>query len=103
MAILVVFETPNISKKQYEDLRPVVKWETEHPAGIVCHSCAFDDKGAMHVIDVWNSEAELMNFFETRLMPGFKKLNITPPQPKIYPLHNLNVFAPADQHRAKSR
>ncbi|KAF0244930.1 MAG: hypothetical protein FD180_2080 [Planctomycetota bacterium] len=101
MPVLAIFTSNAITKKQYDALRPVVKWETEFPLGACVHTCAFDEKNGMHVVDVWASEEELSRFFETRLLPAMKKLGITPPQAKILPLHNANVFAAADRFRAK--
>ena len=103
MPILAIFDSPETTKKQYDDLRPIVKWETEHPVGVISHACSFDDKGGLHVVDIWNSEAELQTFYETRLLAGFRQVGINPPQPKIYALHNLNVFAPAEKYRAKGK
>lgn len=101
MAVLVIFDAPNISKKQYDALRPIVKWETDFPMGALTHSCGFDDRGGLHVVDVWTSEQEMGKFFESRLLPGFQKVGITPPTPKIYPLHNMNVFPASSKYAAK--
>jgi len=103
MAILAIVNSPGITKTQYESLRPHVKWETEHPTGAILHSSAFDEKGGLHVVDVWNSEAEMKQYFEKRLLPAMQKSGITPPEPKIYPLHNLNIFPSAEKHKAKGK
>jgi hypothetical protein len=93
MAIMAVFHAPNMTQAQYEALRPVVQWESNHPAGIVFHACSFDDTGALHVCDIWESPEQMAHFFETRLKPGFDAVGITnPPVPKIMLAHNVDCY-----------
>src|SRR5204863_9953527 len=71
MAIMAVFDAPEMTKAQYDALRPVVNWEQQHPDGVILHSCAFDAQGGLHVVDLWESAEKLDMFFRDRLGPGF--------------------------------
>lgn len=43
------------------------------PAGLVVH-VHFEQNGHVHVVDVWNSEQELEQFRQNRLMPTMEKV-----------------------------
>ena len=101
MRVLVIFTGKGLTKQMYESLRPEVKWETDHPAGIFLHACGFDDSGDLHVVDVWESVEALNAFVTTRLMPAMQKLGFPPPEPAVIPLHNLNLFPAAQQFLVK--
>ena len=92
MAIMAVFDAPEITKAQYDALRPVVNWEQQHPDGVILHSCAFDAQGGLHVVDLWESEAKLSQFFQDRLGPGFAQVGVQPPPPQIYAVHNIDAY-----------
>ena len=99
MALLAIF-TGNTTKEQYEQLRDEVHWERKLPPGAVFHAAAFDDAGARHVADVWESQEALNAFVEQRLMPAFQKLGLEPPQVEVYPAHNINAYAQGiDQYK----
>ena len=99
MAILAIFHGKGITKAMYDALRPEVNWEQNHPAGALFHACAFDDKGDLHVADVWESPDAMKQFVESRLVPVMQKLKIPPPAVDVYPLHNMNVYPVADPYR----
>lgn len=92
MAILMIMHWPGATAEQYDKLRPIVNWETDHPRGAQYHVSSFDNEGA-HVVDVWDSQEEFQAFFETRLGPGVQQVGM-PGQPdvKFYPVHA--TFAP---------
>ena len=73
--------------EQYDALRDEVKWDTDLAAGGVFHAASFDDKG-LRISDVWESEEDMNNFINNRLMPGVQKIGI-PGQPsvEVFPLH----------------
>ncbi|HEX2880722.1 MAG TPA: hypothetical protein VHO25_14420, partial [Polyangiaceae bacterium] len=91
MAVLAIFQG-DISKAQYEELRKVVRWETEQPAGALFHACSFDESGKLHVADVWESPELMGGFVEQRLMPAFQKLGLAAPEVSVYPVHNINAY-----------
>jgi hypothetical protein len=99
MAILAIFTGKGITKQMYDSLRPEANWEKNPPAGAQFHACSFDDKGDLHVADVWESPEAMNQFVNSRLVPAMKKLNIPPPAVEVYPLHNMNVYAAADRYR----
>jgi hypothetical protein len=80
-----------VTPDQYEKLRKVVNWEGNNPKGSVFHVASFSKKG-IRVTDIWESEADLNNFVQKRLMPGVKEVGIQgEPQIKVFPLHAIFV------------
>ena len=92
MAIIVVFNGPEMTKAQYDALRPIVKWESDPPAGLQLHACGFDEAGGLHVSDVWETGEQAKAFFESRLMPAFQELGINAPPPTICEAHNIDAY-----------
>ncbi len=82
----------------YESLRPEVRWETNLAPGGLLHACAFDERGDLHVADVWESADAMNDFVNTRLMPAMKKLGVPAPSVAVFPLHNLNVYPAATRY-----
>jgi hypothetical protein len=101
MAILAIFSGKGITQKMYESLRPETNWEKNHPPGGLFHAAGFDDKGDLHVADVWESTEAMDKSISSRLMPAMKKLNIPAPAVQIFPLHNMNVYPAADRYQLK--
>ena len=92
MPVLAIFSGPSITKDQYEALRKEVGWEASHAPGGVIHVASFDEKGGLHVADVWES-ADLMNqFVQGRLLPAMQKLGVAAPAVEVYPVHNANAY-----------
>lgn len=85
MPIMAIISGPH-SKSDYDALRNMVKWETDHAKGGLMHVAAFDDKG-MHVTDIWETEADLQSFVADRLGPAMEKLKLAPPEMAVYPVH----------------
>jgi hypothetical protein len=98
MAILAIFTGRGLTPALYDALRAEAHWETKAPKGGVIHIAGFDETGA-HVADVWDSEADMNAFVAERLMPAFQKLQAPPPEVVIYPVHNINAYAPVDRYR----
>ena len=86
--IVVVFESEELDHKKYDaiinELKALGKLSIESRPSHV----AFDKNGKWCVIDVWDSAEALNEFVSATLMPIFLKLEITPPQPVVYPVHN---------------
>jgi len=99
MAVLAIFTGKGITKKMYEALRPEVNWEQNPPQGAVFHAASFDDKGDLHVCDVWESADVMNQFVNTKLLPAMKKLNVPAPSVNVYPVHNVNVYPAIDRFR----
>lgn len=99
MAVLAIFTGNGIDKAKYEAVRKEVDWEHQHPAGGILHAAAFDEQGNARVADIWASQEELDAFVATKLGPTMQKLNISPPDVQVYPLHNINAYPAVDQFK----
>ncbi len=87
IAMLMFWE--GVTPKQYNEVRKLVDWDNNKPTGGVLHVASFDNRG-LRVTDVWESEADLNNFVQNRLMPKVIQIGIeTQPKVEVYPLHNL--------------
>ncbi len=102
MAVLAIFTNPKITKGHYEALRKEVGWETKLAAGGIFHAASFDDKGGIHVADVWESADALNAFVSSRLMPAMQKLGIPAPSVEVYPVHNANAYEAVTRFILKS-
>lgn len=92
MAIMMIMTWEDVTPEHYDQLREVVRWETDVPQGGIYHVAAFDDSG-IRITDVWESAEDFERFAEQRLMPGVQQLGLPgEPAVEIYPVHA--VFAP---------
>jgi hypothetical protein len=100
MAIVMVMHWPEVGKEQYEEARKRVNWEGKQPEGARNHVSWFDN--GLHVVDVWESEADLNRFIEQRLMPVVKGEMKTPGDPRVqvFPAHAH--FVPESVKKEKS-
>ena len=98
MPIMLILHGPEMTREQYDSLRPVVQWESEHPEGILLHTCGFDEAGGLHVVDIWESAGHMENFFQSRLMPAMQELNIAMPAPQVCEVHNVDAFPGIERH-----
>ena len=91
MAVVLSLTWPGLTPDDYDTLRNTVDWENDQPEGIVLHAAWFD-KGALHVTDVWNAQADFERFFAERLMPAIKHAGITgEPESTFSPMHRRFV------------
>ena len=87
---------PGATREQYEAVRAIVKWDSDHPSGGKLHVVGFDDDG-MHITDVWESEAHFDRFMQERLAAGIEEVGLDgEPEVRFVPLSG--VFAPALDH-----
>ena len=93
MAVVMIMDWPGVTSDQYEQVRKLVKWESDVPAGARYHVSAFDEQG-MRVVDVWDSAEMFQSFVDQRLMPGVEQLGIEG-QPNVQVLPAHAIFAPA--------
>lgn len=99
MPVLAIFRGKGITKTMYESLRKEVHWENQLPDGAVFHVAGFDDKGDLHVADVWESTEKMNKFVEDRLLPAMKRLKIPAPEVEAYPTHNINAYALIEEYK----
>ena len=80
MATVMLMHWPEVTKEQYEQARSEVKWETDTPKGANYHVSWFDN--GLHVLDVWDSQADFEKFSQDRLGPATQRIGIKG-QPKV--------------------
>jgi len=80
MATVMLMHWPEVTKEQYEQARRDVNWEGDTPKGAKYHVSWFDN--GLHVLDVWNSQADFEKFSQDRLGPVVQKIGIQS-QPKV--------------------
>ena len=97
MAIMAIFTGKGISKDMYDIM--VKEVHQPAPSGAVFHGAAFDDKGNIHVADVWASQEALDTFVSTRLMPAFQEHNVPAPEVSVFPAHNIEAYAALDKYK----
>ncbi|MEU6252520.1 hypothetical protein [Streptomyces sp. NPDC047043] len=91
MAVVLSLRWSGVTPEQYDTVRDTVRWEEQQPEGAVLHVAWFDG-GALHVTDVWNSQAAFERFFAERLTPGLKEAGIVgEPETRFSPLHRRFV------------
>ena len=92
MAVVADFVLPGLSSEDYDKVREAVGWLTEPPTGGIAHVTWWEG-GDCHNIDVWDDEAAMGTFIETRLAPAMGALGIqVEPRVIFHPAHE--VFAP---------
>ncbi|CAN5170924.1 hypothetical protein BH18THE2_BH18THE2_36170 [soil metagenome] len=101
MAILAIVTGDGFTKQMYEELRKEVNWEHKHPTGVIFHAASFDSSGNIRVADIWESEQDFNNFFNSRLKPVMERLNIPIPKGELFTLHNVNAYQGTDTYRVK--
>jgi hypothetical protein len=99
MAILAIFKGKGFNKEMYQKLRQELDLENENPVGGIFHAAAFDEAGNIRVADVWESREDMDKFFEDRLVPAFRKLNIPMPSPEVFPLYDADAYSKIDEYK----
>jgi len=82
------FDAEVFNQKNYDDVLKELKaqnkfWDERRPSHV-----AFQKGPNWCVVDVWNSQEELMDFAQNTLFPIFGKLGLNPPPPQVFPAHN---------------
>ncbi|WP_037603730.1 hypothetical protein [Streptacidiphilus rugosus] len=87
MAVVMTMRWDGVTPKQYDQVRDLVRWEQDTPDGAHLHVCSFEG-GALHVTDVWDSQAHFEGFFADRLAAAIKEAGIEgEPQTSFRPMH----------------
>jgi hypothetical protein len=58
---------------------------------MILHAASFDNSGNLRVADVWESEEQMNNFFNSRLTPYLQKAKVPLPKFEMFQLHNINA------------
>lgn len=101
MAVLGIFTGEGFTKQMYEDLRKEVDWENNPRAGMILHAAALDKSGNIQVVDIWESEQDFTNYFNSKLKAAFEKINAPMPKGQFYQVHNLNADQGIDSYKFK--
>jgi len=89
--IVVLFESTELTQEKYDSIIAEMgdQDKPQYPRRPV--HVAYQNGNNFCVIDVWNSQEELNDFFQNTLGPIFGKLGITPPPPQIFPIHRYVI------------
>jgi hypothetical protein len=86
--VIVIFDVPGMTAAQYDQVMKDLNAAGEgSPKGRRSRVAASKDGGWL-VVDVWDSP-DALNQFAPTLMPILAKNGVTPPQPQVFPAHNL--------------
>src|SRR4051812_32329455 len=87
MRVQMIMKWDGVTPDQYDKLRKAVNWEGNQPKGGLFHVASFGNNAA-RVTDIWESEADLNNFLQNRLMPGVAQVGLQgEPQVEVFPVH----------------
>lgn len=87
-SILVIFRVPDMSQAQYDSVMKDLDQVNMYKVKSRLHHCMAPNGDGSVVVDVWESPEALNEFFGT-LGPILVRNGVTPPQPEIYPVHNI--------------
>lgn len=87
MAIAILFETPDCTQAQYEQVSSVVLPDGQLPEGMQSHLAAPSGNGWV-VVEVWDSEEAAQRFFEGPLRPELERAGLQP-QARQFPVHRF--------------
>ena len=66
------------------------------------HAAAFDKSGNnIRVADVWESEEDLNEFVNERLIPVMQQSKVPTLQMQIFQIHNVDAFSGIEKYRIK--
>ncbi|MCA1674431.1 MAG: antibiotic biosynthesis monooxygenase [Actinobacteria bacterium] len=89
MAITAVFEVPGMNADHFDKILAALDDVGQaQPDGRLFHVASPTDGGWL-VVDVWESEEKLGAFADI-LMPIIAGVGVTPPQPRIAPVHYMH-------------
>ncbi len=87
MAVGIIFDGVGVSQAQYEQVLNQVSPGNELPAGMLYHAAGTSDNG-LCVIEVWESQEVLDQFFKEKLGQALQEANIDT-QPKVFQVINI--------------
>ena len=71
MAVVINQDFAGVSREDIEALGNDMGVRENPPAGLIAH-VATDTANGVHVVDIWENEADFQTFLEERLMPAAK-------------------------------
>ena len=90
MAVLMILEWQDVTTSDYERVNETIgiRGDADAPDGLIEHVAALTEDDEMVIVDLWESEAALGRFIETRLAPAIKQLGLPESEPRLAHVHN---------------
>lgn len=90
MAVLMILEWDGVTTDDYDRVNDAmgIHGEDDAPDGLIQHAAGVTEDGDVIIVDLWESEAKLGAFFESRLGPAIEQLELPQSDPKVMPAHN---------------
>ncbi len=89
MTTVITQQWKSITPAQYDQIRSIVRWDVDVPAGMTFHVASFEGD-TLHMLDVWDSEEQFMTFAQSRIMPAVTQLGLEGfPEMIVTPTHDL--------------
>ena len=86
MALAFLVDFPGATQAQFAQVDQ--KLGRQAPPGLLYH-VEGPIEGGWRVVDVWESQEAFDRFFQAKLGQALQEVGVAPPQPKIWPVHNI--------------
>jgi hypothetical protein len=90
VAVVLTITAP--TRAMYQTATDLIDLDADPPPGLIVHT-ACEVGGEVLVTDVWQDQASIDTFFETRLGKAIAEAGFDPPPPTLR--ETFNVFTPA--------
>lgn len=97
MPIMAIYRSAGVTAQDYAKFRAELPLSPAPAAGIF-HAYGSDEDGLI-VVDVWDDEAAMDRFIETRLRPALAKAGLPFVPPRKVQLHTVGVVEGAERFR----
>jgi hypothetical protein len=89
MSTVIMQRWDAVTPAQYDQIREIVGWDVDVPAGMTFHVASFDGD-ILRMLDIWDSEEQFMTFVQTRIMPAVAQVGMAgQPDMIVTPMHDL--------------
>ena len=96
MPIMAIYRHREVDPETFNRYRALLPIKPL-PEGAIFHLVAFDDDGLLG-IDVWESEAQLRAYEDTRIKPAVEQLGKAWVEPTVLQIHELWAADAAPEH-----
>jgi quinol monooxygenase YgiN len=87
MAIGVIIEGSDFTREQYDQLGQLTTPDNQPPPGMLYHAAGQGESG-FYMIEVWESQEAIQQFFQQKLGPALQQANIQV-QPTVFQVTNI--------------
>jgi hypothetical protein len=98
MSTVIMQRWDAVTPAQYDQIREIVGWDVDAPAGMTFHVASFDGD-ILRMLDIWDSEEQFMTFVQTRIMPAVAVVGLAG-QPDMIVTRMHDVFSSVVTHAA---